>query len=98
MSARGNAVRRRVAVLVVAASAAFGAAAVAPAVDSVAFSPAAYAKSCSSSYVRANLPWGVKCLRAGQYCKITGDRYYHRYGFHCHRSSRDSRGNYHLTR
>jgi hypothetical protein len=26
--------------------------------------------SCSSSYVSANLPWGHKCLRAGEFCKI----------------------------
>jgi hypothetical protein len=93
-----NFFKRRVALVLVATSAAFGAAALAPTIDQVVLSPAAYAKSCSSSYVHANLPWGEKCLRAGQYCKITGDRYYHRYGFHCHRSSRDSRGNYHLTR
>ena len=60
--------------------------------------PAAPAKTCSAGYVHAGLSWGEKCLKAGQYCKITGDRYYHRYGFHCHRSSRDSRGDYHLTR
>jgi hypothetical protein len=33
----------------------------------------------------------------GWVCKLDGDRYYHRYGFHCHTSSRDGRGNYHLT-
>src|SRR5262249_43174302 len=25
-----------------------------------------------------------KCLKAGQYCRIKGDREYHRYHFHCH--------------
>jgi hypothetical protein len=38
--------------------------------------------SCSSSYVSANLPWGHKCLRAGEFCKI-GNRAYLRYGFVC---------------
>jgi hypothetical protein len=42
------------------------------------------AKSCSAGYVHASLPWGHKCLRRGQFCKISGDRYYHKYGFHCH--------------
>jgi hypothetical protein len=46
--------------------------------------PFAAAKACSSSYVHAALPWGHKCLRRGQFCKVSGDRYYHRYGFHCH--------------
>jgi hypothetical protein len=90
--------KRRLAVLLVAAVAAFGAGAVAPVGDSVAPIPSASAHSCSRSYVHAHLPWGQKCLRAGQFCKLDGDRSYHRYGFHCHRSSRDSRGNYHLTR
>lgn len=89
--------RRKLAVLLTAATAAFGAAALAPSVEAVALAPAAYAKSCSGSYVHAALPWGHKCLRAGQYCKIDGDRSYHRYRYHCHSSSRDSRGNYHLT-
>jgi hypothetical protein len=55
---------------------------------------AAPAKTCSSGYVRARLSWGEKCLRAGQYCKIKGDREYHRYGFHCHtgRFSRSAAG------
>lgn len=42
------------------------------------------AKSCSSGFKHAVLPWGHKCLRRGQYCKKSGDRYYHRYGYHCH--------------
>jgi hypothetical protein len=89
---------KRLAVLAVTAAVAFGAGAVAPATDAVALSPTASAHTCSGSYVHAVLPWGHKCLRAGQFCKLSGDRYYHRYRFHCHRSSRDSRGNYHLTR
>jgi hypothetical protein len=38
--------------------------------------------SCNSSYVSANLPWGHKCLRAGEFCKI-GNRAYLKYGFVC---------------
>jgi hypothetical protein len=54
----------------------------------------ATAKTCSAGYVHAKLSWGEKCLKAGQYCKIKGDREYHRYGFHCHtgRLSRSSAG------
>jgi hypothetical protein len=56
--------------------------------------PAAHAKTCSAGYVHAYLSWGEKCLRVGQYCKIKGDREYHRYRFHCHtgRLSRSSAG------
>jgi hypothetical protein len=85
--------RKRLALLLAVAAAAFAAGAVGPAPGVVA---TAQAHSCSSRYVHAVLPWGHKCLAAGQFCKRDGDRYYHRYGFHCHR--RDSRGNYHLTR
>lgn len=90
--------RRKLAVLFVAAASAFGAAALAPSVQAVALSPVAPAHSCSGSYTHAALPWGHKCLRSGQYCKIDGDRSYHRYRYRCHSSSRDSRGDYHLTR
>jgi hypothetical protein len=89
--------KRQLAVLLAAAAAAFGAAGVAPAINAAGPAPAGAAPSCSSSYVSASLPWGRKCLRAGQFCKRDEDRYYHRFGFHCHSSSRDSRGNYHLT-
>ena len=44
--------------------------------------PVAIAKTCGAGYVRANLPWGVKCLRAGEFCKV-GNPAYHRYGFTC---------------
>jgi hypothetical protein len=56
--------------------------------------PAAHAKTCSAGYVHANLSWGEKCLKVGQYCKIKGDREYHRYRFHCHtgRLSRSASG------
>lgn len=38
--------------------------------------------SCGAGYVSANLPWGHKCLRAGQFCKI-GNKAYLRFGFTC---------------
>jgi hypothetical protein len=38
--------------------------------------------ACSASYVSANLPWGHKCLRAGEFCKV-GNKAYRRYGFTC---------------
>lgn len=47
-------------------------------------------KTCGAPYVRANLSWGVKCLRAGEFCKV-GNVQYHRYGFTCPASG-------HLTR
>lgn len=40
------------------------------------------AASCSSSYVPAQLSWGTKCLRAGEFCKV-GNVEYQRYGFDC---------------
>jgi len=52
--------------------------------------------TCGSGYTHAVLSLGHKCLRAGQYCKRSADREYHKYGYHCHK--RDSRGDYHLTR
>jgi hypothetical protein len=39
-------------------------------------------KTCSVGYVSANLPWGHKCLHAGEFCKI-GNAAYRRYGFTC---------------
>ena len=38
--------------------------------------------ACSASYVSANLPWGHKCLRAGEFCKV-GNKAYISYGFTC---------------
>ena len=38
--------------------------------------------ACGAGYVSANLPWGHKCLRAGEFCKV-GDRAYLRYGYVC---------------
>jgi hypothetical protein len=43
------------------------------------------AVACSSGYVTANLSWGTKCLRVGEYCKV-GNPEYRRYGFNCPRS------------
>lgn len=37
---------------------------------------------CSASYVSASLPWGHKCLRAGEFCKV-GNAAYARFGFRC---------------
>jgi hypothetical protein len=56
--------------------------------------PWVQAKVCGDGYVHAVLSWGHKCLRVGQFCKINGDREYHRYGFHCHsaRLSRSASG------
>jgi hypothetical protein len=39
-------------------------------------------KTCGAGYVHAYLPWGEKCLRAGEFCKV-GNRAYLRYGFYC---------------
>jgi hypothetical protein len=46
------------------------------------------AHTCKSGYTHAHLPWGQKCLRAGQFCKrryngVFGNRWYHRYDHHC---------------
>jgi len=38
--------------------------------------------ACGAGYVSAALPWGHKCLRAGEFCKI-GNVAYKRYGFIC---------------
>jgi hypothetical protein len=37
---------------------------------------------CSAGYVSANLPWGHKCLRAGEFCK-KHNKAYLKYGFVC---------------
>jgi hypothetical protein len=46
--------------------------------------PAAAGGACT----RAQLSWGVKCIQPGQFCKVSGDAEYHRYGFHCHTGGR----------
>jgi hypothetical protein len=82
--------RERLALLLVVLAAGVGA------VAAGAPSPLAASAPSASACTYANLSWGRKCLARGQYCKVDRDREYHRYGFHCHTSSRDSRGNYHL--
>ena len=84
--------KRRLVLLLTLAVTAVGAASAAPAVPAVA--PLAAAKACGPGYVHASLSWGHKCLKVGQFCKIKGDREYHRYGFHCHtgRLSRSAAG------
>jgi hypothetical protein len=62
----------------------------------VSAAPTKAAHTCSSRYTHAVLSWGHKCLAVGQFCKVSADREYHRYRFHCHK--RDSSGRYHLTR
>jgi hypothetical protein len=45
--------------------------------------PAASARStCGAGYVSASLPWGHKCLRAGEFCKVSNAAYT-RFGFTC---------------
>jgi hypothetical protein len=44
--------------------------------------PAQPGRICGPGYVHANLSWGEKCLRAGQFCKV-GNPEYHQYGFDC---------------
>jgi hypothetical protein len=44
--------------------------------------PASDSKTCSLGYVHANLSWGEKCLREGEFCKV-GNPEYHQYGFDC---------------
>jgi hypothetical protein len=39
-------------------------------------------KTCRAGYVSAQLSWGNKCLRAGEFCKV-GNREYLKYGFTC---------------
>jgi hypothetical protein len=74
-------VKRRLAVLILVLSGAFvGSSAAAHPISAA--SPLAVAKTCSAGYVHANLSWGEKCLRAGEFCKV-GNREYRRYGFYC---------------
>ena len=74
--------KRRLALVLAVAVTAIGSVSAAPAVPAT--PPLAAAKSCSAGYVHAALSWGHKCLRAGQFCKVSADREYHRYRFHCH--------------
>jgi hypothetical protein len=47
-----------------------------------ALAPSSAFKPCGPGYVHANLSWGEKCLRVGQFCKV-GNPEYHAYGFDC---------------
>jgi hypothetical protein len=38
--------------------------------------------ACDPGYVQAQLSWGVRCLRVGEFCKV-GNIEYHAYGFDC---------------
>jgi hypothetical protein len=58
--------------------------------SSASSAPRIAGKTCSAGYVQANLSWGEKCLRAGEFCKV-GNSEYRRYGFACPTSG-------HLTR
>jgi hypothetical protein len=78
--------RRGVAIAVALAASLFAGSSVAPGAT-----PVAHAHSCSPGFAHAALSWGHKCLRAGQFCKVKGDRQYHRYGFHCHTGARLAR-------
>jgi hypothetical protein len=89
--------RSRIALLLVAASTAFGAAAVAPATESLALTPVAAAKPCSSGWTHAVIGGEHKCLRAGQFCARRHDSQYRRYGYRCQRYDA-SVGRYRLTR
>jgi hypothetical protein len=44
--------------------------------------PTSESKTCPPGYVHADLSWGEKCLRAGEFCKV-GNPEYHQYGFDC---------------
>src|SRR5712692_65106 len=44
--------------------------------------PVSHTKTCPPGYVHANLSWGEKCLREGEFCKV-GNPEYHQYGFDC---------------
>jgi hypothetical protein len=48
--------------------------------------PSAFAgpgKTCGAGYLRARMPWGVKCLVHGESCKAGRKRAYVRWGFRC---------------
>ena len=43
----------------------------------------ASAKTCHKGYMLAKFPWGVRCIRSGQYCKKVRNPEYHKYNFQC---------------
>ena len=71
--------RRKFALLAIVAA---GLAAPAAAVPVASAAPVVVVKTCGAGYVHAYLPWGEKCLRDGEFCKI-GNSAYLRYGFVC---------------
>jgi hypothetical protein len=88
-------VKRRLALLLVSAAAAFGAAG-ANAAQLLAV-PHAIAKSCSSGYTHAVIGGVQKCLHAGEFCAHRYDSQYRRYGYRCIRFYANV-GRYRLTR
>jgi hypothetical protein len=74
-------VKRRIAILLVAALAAFGASGAHAA--SPTFRPDVLAKTCSSGYTHAVIGGVEKCLRAGEFCAHSYDGQYRRYGYRC---------------
>jgi hypothetical protein len=74
--------RSRLALLVATAALGFGAAGSTQARPASAVLARA---TCGAGYVSAKLPWGHKCLRAGEFCKV-GNKAYRKYGFVCPRS------------
>jgi hypothetical protein len=76
-----EAVKRRIAILLVAAIAAFGASGANAA--SSTFRPDAVAKTCSAGYKHAVIGGVEKCLRAGEFCTHAYDGQYRRYGYRC---------------
>jgi hypothetical protein len=93
---KGSILRNRLALLLVAGAAAFGAAAVAPASQAAGVTLAAPAKTCSSSYTHAVIGGVQKCLRAGEFCTHAFDSQYRGYGFRCIRYYANV-GRYRLT-
>ena len=75
-------VKRRLALVLVSAVAAFGAAGANAAHPLVAV-PDAVAKTCSSGYTHAVIGGVQKCLRAGEFCAHRYDSQYRRYGYRC---------------
>jgi hypothetical protein len=57
----------------------------------VALVAACAAAAFGAGHVRAagacqhvQLSWGMRCIAAGQFCKIKADAEYHRFAYHCH--------------
>ena len=94
---RGELMKRRLALVLVATASALGAVSAGPATPTSAAAPVVSAKSCSSRYVHGIIGGEHKCLRTGQFCARRHERQYHRYGFHCHRYYSNV-GRYRLTR